>query len=110
MRQHNQYTVTTALHADTRFVVEAARILYKRQTMDERDTGMSVHVNVLGFNRADSETMTAIVELWDVGAYTQVSLDIARQRCLKYSRQLADHANGEHVDFGAHGWEALNLR
>lgn len=107
MRRHNRYTVTTALHQDTRFVVEAARILYKRQTIDERVTGMSVHVNVLGFNRADSETMTAIVEMWDAGAYTPTSLSIARDRCLKYSRQLAAHANGQHVDFAAHGWEAL---
>ncbi len=109
MRKHNQYTVTTALYNDTRFVVEAARILYKRQTIDERVTGMSVHVNVLGYNRADSETMTAIIELWDAGAYTPTSLEIARERCLKYSRQLANHANGQHVDFGVHAWEALAL-
>ena len=108
MRKHNRYTVTTALHASTTFVIEAARILYKRQTIDERITGMSVHVNVLGFNRADSETMTAIVEMWDRGAYTTASLEIARGRCLKYSRQLSEHANGHHVDFGAHGWDALS--
>lgn len=109
MKRHNRYTITTALHRSNSFVMRAAEVLYKRQTIDERASGMSVHINVLGFNRADSETMTAIVEAWlTTNEVCHESVEIARQRCLKYSRQLTDHANGNHVDLALAGWEALD--
>ena len=107
MRKHNRYTVTTALHASDSFVLEAARILYLRQTNDERHSGMSVHVNLLGYNRADSETMTGIVEAMDLMLVSAEGIVTARERCLKYARQLASHMNGQHIDLGLTGWEVL---
>ena len=113
MRRHNHYTIVTALQRSDTFVMRAAIVLYKRQTWDEKLSGMSVHVNWLGFNRADSEVMTAIVEEWKAGNWkteniSADSIAIARRRVAKYAKQLAKHANGHHVDFGRHASEVLS--
>jgi len=107
MRNFNQYSILTALQRSDAFVMRAARVLYLRQTLDERAIAMSVHVNVLGFNRADAVTMTAICE---ASVITGMDIEIARGRVAKYARQLADHANGNRVDFGAAVTDAVSVR
>ncbi len=107
MKNFNQYSVLAALQRSDAFVMTAAMVLYRRQTLDERAISMSVHVNVLGFNRADAATMTAICE---ASILTGMDIEIARDRVAKYARQLADHANGNRVDFGAAVADAVSIR
>ena len=108
MRRHNRYSIRAALDRSPSFVMRAAEVLYKRQTIDERAIAMSVYVNRLGFNRADAATVTGIVESFqDTGSVTHEDVQIVRERCWKYTRQLSEHANGEHVDLAEYGWEAV---
>ena len=108
MRRHNRYSIRAALDRSNSFPMRCAEVLYKRQTIDERAIAMSVYVNRLGFNRADAATVTGIVESFrDSGHVSHEDVQIVRERCWKYTRQLSDHANGQHVDLAAYGWEAV---
>ena len=75
--------------------------VYALQTIDEREFGVSVHKNGVGFSQYDDEFASSLcrwlLERADTHTegkrFTRKQMDSARRLALKYSRQLTDIAN-----------------
>lgn len=66
---------------------KAAKIIWHRQTIKEQNTGRTLDLNGMGFNRYDAEFATRIVN-WK-GPITPFMALGARKMLKKYSKQIA---------------------
>lgn len=74
--------------------------IYKRQTSDEREFGVSIHANGVGFSKYDDDFGTSLAK-WLLNRdhipegrrFTRKQMNAARKLVLKYSKQLTDIAN-----------------
>lgn len=81
-------------------VCRAVLAIYSRQTEHERQVGSTVEHNGIGFNGADSSILSSFAEQIKRRSkrpgcpLSPKQMFIARTRIQKYTRQLAEIANG----------------
>lgn len=77
-------------------VVRGFKVIHSLQTASERDWGVTVERNGVGWNGRDAALMTELYEKFcKYGRFTEWQLALVRRRLLKYAGQLAKVANGE---------------
>lgn len=77
-------------------VIRGILALYEKQTLDEQTAKNSRHSNGIGFNRFDSRTMSLYANQIKTGyELDAVQFRDARERIMKYSKQLMRIANKE---------------
>lgn len=97
--------VWTRLNGDEDFLKECIVILYKLQTSHEKLVKSTTMTNQVGFNKADAPFLSKLAENIEnaknlIGRpYTEDDLIIAKEKMLKYSRQVANifNSNGDGV-------------
>lgn len=101
----NTAIIWARLHGDDDFLKECILILYRLQTSHEKMVRSTDITNLVGFNKADAPFLSKLAENIQnsknlIGrAYTEDDLIIAREKMMKYSRQIANifNANGDDV-------------
>jgi hypothetical protein len=92
----NKDNVREFLMKDDHAVGRGLVILLGYQTADEQQSGNTTHDNGCGFNGTDAEFLTRLAMFYrEHGFLTPGQLVHARKKILKYSGQLARHANAE---------------
>lgn len=72
----------------------ALKRIYEKQTYDEQNAGATLYHNGVGFNGADSKFMSGICEYLNKYGYLSDKQKYrARQRIIKYNKQLTRIAN-----------------
>jgi hypothetical protein len=84
------------LEANDEMVKRSLLAIYALQTEDEKDTESTKHHNSVGFNGLDSEILSSFSkQLLTKGYLSPKQMTLSRRKILKYSKQLADVANGK---------------
>lgn len=81
------------LDRNPKAVANALMVVYANQTADERQMGDARHLNGVGFNKRDAETLTDIAEKWKIWGRWASERQCAYVRRLvkKYWRQVLQH-------------------
>lgn len=83
------------LLADNQWLIRGLLAIHSRQTEDERQSGVTVHDNGIGFNGVDAELLSSFAEQYNkYKRLTDRQLEIVRKKLPKYSGQLEKIANG----------------
>lgn len=84
--------IQTKLEHDNDFLFQCVLLLYDKQEEDEQSDNSTRHQNGVGFNKADGTLLSLFAkqikaEDWENAA---TYMENARQRMLKYARQLSN--------------------
>lgn len=86
--------IVTLIQSNDKAVAKAVIAIYNRQTADEKMIENTTHSNGVGFNASDVRYLSYIAKYCERNqALTGKHLDKARQKILKYRRQLVEIAN-----------------
>ena len=92
-KKERQHKVKVLIATSDKAVIRAVLAIYKKQTENEMILGDTVEQNNVGFCANDAPTMSKYArQILDHGGLTKGQLDYARNRMIRYSRQLADIA------------------
>lgn len=88
----NETMIRARLDYDDRWVCHALKILFERQTADERDAGTTRHVNGMGFSSADGFFMSSLATQYiEKGWLSKKQIAAARRADIgKYWRQILE--------------------
>lgn len=97
--------IKTNLQQNDWWVVRSVKAIFEKgQTADEQNSESTQHFNGVGFNGADAAILSSfakqIIAWYQKGTpkyrfpLSPKQLTMARQRIMKYTRQLAEIANG----------------
>lgn len=94
---HTKSSIQNLLARNDKAVEKALIVLYKRQTRDERLDRQSRHDNMRGFNQADAGWLSKIVQEVLLAGHSLSAnhMIVARQRVMKYWRQLLEEAEAK---------------
>lgn len=94
--------IQTLLQNSDKAVVRALEVLYAKQTATEQATDQTQEHNGVGFSGRDAELLSSFAKFYKrAGFLTEKQMGIARQRLMKYWRQLLKdaEANGRPVSY-----------
>lgn len=92
-KKERQLKVKDLLAKNDKAVVRAVVAIYRRQTLDEQVSQLTKESNYQGFCANDATIMTMYAQqILKYGGLSQQQLKIARDRMMRYSRQLAEIA------------------
>lgn len=92
-KKERQAKIKQLLAEKDKAVVRAVVAIYRRQTNDEKLCQLTKETNYQGFCANDASIMSMYAEqILKFGGLTQQQLRIARDRMMRYSRQLAEIA------------------
>lgn len=87
-------TIKQNLVASDKWAVRGLIAIYDFQTVDERNSNLTVHKNGVGFNGCDSEILTSFAKFYlDRGFLSPKQMTILKKKIQKYSGQLCEIAN-----------------
>lgn len=79
-----------------KWLVRGIMAIYSKQTATEQASEATMEDNGIGFSGADATILSSFAKQYqERGFLTSKQLSIARNKMLKYSRQLADISNGK---------------
>lgn len=80
--------------ADQKWLERAIQVIYLRQTIDERRTKETKHVNGIGFNSADAKYLSYLAQWLNEGKFLSGKhLVKARKMMPKYAGQILEIIN-----------------
>jgi hypothetical protein len=94
--KHTRDSIRSLLEGSDKAVVRGFRVIHSLQTRGEREWGVTVEHNGVGWSGRDAELMSELYEkLVKYGSFTPKQLVLVRRKVLKYAGQLAKVANGQ---------------
>jgi hypothetical protein len=92
-KKEREEKVRSLLLKDNRAVVRAVLAIYHRQTLDEKASESTKETNYQGFCANDATLMTMYAkQILQHGGLSSQQIKIARDRMVRYRRQLAEIA------------------
>lgn len=93
----NESSITNLINTNDKAVGRAVLAIYERQTSDEQSIGDTKYHNGIGFNGADAKYLSYCAEymIKHHCGLTGKHLTKARQRIIKYRKQLVEIANSK---------------
>lgn len=88
----NETLIRSRLDVDDKWVCHALKVLYQRQTADEREQGIAKHANGMGFNAMDASFMSSLASQYiEKGWLSRKQIAAARRADIgKYWKQLLE--------------------
>lgn len=84
------------LETDNNWLYRGLLAIYDRQTQDEKESDLTRHDNMVGFNGVDSVILSSYAKSFKQwGRLTPRQIEVCRKKMLKYAGQLAKIANKE---------------
>lgn len=85
--------VRSLLMSSDKAVLRGIVAIYRRQTQEEQDLGVTNNKNGIGYSGADAEFMCSLAkQILERGALSAKQIEFGRKKIVKYSRQLAEIA------------------
>jgi hypothetical protein len=102
MKLYSTEEIRSLLEKSDKAVQRAIVALYERQTESERNTEATVEKNGVGFNGFDAKFFSSLAQQIQSGrVLSQKQIAFARKGIMKYSKQLAQIANGREQEKAA---------
>ena len=92
-KKERREKIQELLLSSNKAVVRAVVAIYRRQTMDEQSSEQTKQRNYQGFCANDAPLMSMYAkQILQYGGLSPQQVKIARERIIRYTRQLADIA------------------
>lgn len=95
MQTWTKEQIKEKLLSDNKWLIRGMLAIYKKQTDDEKQSGITAYDNGVGFNGIDAELLTNFsLQYISFRSLSAKQIEIMRKKMPKYAGQLAKIANG----------------